>query len=274
MNNRFLTPDHSEDHSQTIQLLELSAIRCDCGTQIRAAINESTVAEYAEAMLAGATFPAITVFHDGSQYVLADGFHRMMATVRCGTLHISADVRPGTKADALKFALSANAVHGLKRSNADKRRSVELALAEWPKLSNREIARICAVHHDHVRDVRNHQLADSASSNLETRVGADGKERPVRRVRPSCIPAPNGAPAPDQNIPKPVEPSGPLGLKSEVKYHMELVRADAETILVRLEGNLIEPDDLKDCAVELKSAAKKVEALKRQLESVSSQNSN
>ena len=179
MNNRFLNPDISEGHSGKTQLLDLAVIRCDCGTQTRTAINQVTVEEYTQAMKEGAEFPPMVVFHDGSQYVLADGFHRFMAASRRGYSQFTVEIRRGTKSDALKFALQANATHGLKRTNADKRRSVELAVAEWPKLSNREIARICAVHHDMVGEVRADQLAESASSIPETRVGADGKQRPV-----------------------------------------------------------------------------------------------
>jgi hypothetical protein len=82
----------------------------------------------------------------------------------------------------LKFALAANAAHGLKRTNADKRRSVELALAEWPNLSSRELAKICAVSDMMVGEIRN-QLQESCSS---TRTGADGKEYkvPVKKQEP------------------------------------------------------------------------------------------
>ena len=61
---------------------------------------------------------------------------------------------------------------------------MELALAEWPKLSDREIARICAVSHIMVADVRPGQLEDSSSLQPATRIGKDGKERkmPVKAV--------------------------------------------------------------------------------------------
>jgi hypothetical protein len=59
---------------------------------------------------------------------------------------------------------------------------VALALAEFPKLSSRAVAKLCGVHHETVEAARPIQLADSASS---TRVGLDGKERPAaRRVAP------------------------------------------------------------------------------------------
>ncbi|HEU5125015.1 MAG TPA: ParB N-terminal domain-containing protein [Verrucomicrobiae bacterium] len=291
MNNRFLTPDHSEDHSQTIQLLELSAIRCDCGTQIRAALNENTVTEYAEAMLAGATFPAVIVFHDGSQYVLADGFHRLMANARRGTLHIRAEVRQGTKSDALKYALQANSKHGLKRTNADKRRSVKLAVTEWPSLSNREIARICAVHHDLVGEVRQDQLAESASSIPAIRVGADGRQR--RSVRNGTSTATtskncslkketglelrNGAESweslCDKTLKAQIETnndeleeilSRPLsGIQEAAAYHLNIARDDAELILAALRENTFDLQQLLAAVVELKLLMQVLEALAR-----------
>lgn len=170
----------------------LSEIVTDAGTQVRAELNESTVDEYSAQMLDGVKFPPVTVFHDGSRFILADGFHRVLAARRAEFLDILADVRIGGKPEALRFALAANVKHGLPRTNADKRRSVELALAMWPDLSSREIARACAVHHDLVERIRtkptDNQLADSASSTAPQaspvassepakRKGADGKSR-------------------------------------------------------------------------------------------------
>jgi hypothetical protein len=67
----------------------------------------------------------------------------------------------------------------LKRTNADKRRSVELALAEWPNVSDRQIAEICAVGYSLVAEVRQSQLPDSGSS-PQPRIGKDGnRQAPV-----------------------------------------------------------------------------------------------
>jgi len=64
--------------------------------------------------------------------------------------------------------------HGLRRTNADKRRAVEIALREFPNLSSAELARVCAVSHTLVDKVRP-QPATVAGS--EARLGADGKIR-------------------------------------------------------------------------------------------------
>lgn len=162
-------------------LLKLSEIVTTAGTQVRSCIDTSTVDDYATAMVEGAKFPPVAVFHDGSQYILADGFHRVMAATRNHFEEIEAQVQKGTKSDALKFALKANAEHGLPRTQKDKRRSVVLALAEWPKFSDREIARICAVGNALVGEVRRSEsMTQVFESNTCKRVGGDGKEYTVK----------------------------------------------------------------------------------------------
>lgn len=73
--------------------LKLSEIVTDAGTQVRAGLNEATVADYAEALAGGAKFPPVVVFHDGSRYVAADGFHRIHAASRTGATQIECDRR-------------------------------------------------------------------------------------------------------------------------------------------------------------------------------------
>lgn len=128
--------------------IEVAKVVTTGGTQSRVQLSEQAVADYAEAMKNGEALPPIVVFHDGSTYWLADGFHRVMAATRAGETWLAADVRKGTKRDAILHSVGANAAHGLPRTNADKRRAVEMLLSdeEWSQWSNREIARHCAVN--------------------------------------------------------------------------------------------------------------------------------
>lgn len=198
--------------------IQLSQIILDAGTQIRADINSETVAEYAEAMLDTArnNFPAVVVFRTGpDKFILADGFHRVAAAKKRGFKDILAKVHEGSRTDALKFALEANTGHGLRLTNADKHQSVELALAEWPTISNNEIARICAVSHTLVNKIRPAQVESASTSNTEKpnkkRVGKDGKEqsatkrKKIGNVPPAksghsteTTPADSPAPAPER----------------------------------------------------------------------------
>ena len=130
-------------------------IRRDSGTQPRAAMDENTVNEYAEAMDEKAVFPPVTVFFDG-EFWLADGFHRLAAAEKAGKLKFIIEVRHGSKRDAILYAVGANATHGLRRSNEDKRRSIRLLLEdeEWFKWSDNRIAKQCGVAHPTVSKLR------------------------------------------------------------------------------------------------------------------------
>ena len=140
----------------TIQTLLINEISVDPNLQSRVAINQNVVNDYAEAIQSTDTLPPLTVFHDGICYFLADGFHRLQAHKKLGRDRVSVEVMDGDRRDAFVFALSANAEHGLRRSHADKRRAVQMAL-EDPELgqcSNREIAKLCKVSHSFVNATR------------------------------------------------------------------------------------------------------------------------
>lgn len=139
-----------------IKPIDISLLRVNGGTQSRAEISRTVVADYAEAMGEGASFPPLVVFYDGAEYWLADGFHRYEAYSRAGIYEAIAEVRQGTQRDAVLFSVGANASHGLRRTNDDKRRAVMVLLndEEWSAWSDREIARRAAVHHDLVGRMR------------------------------------------------------------------------------------------------------------------------
>lgn len=161
--------------------VKMSAIHADELIMVRSVINQEVVEAYAEHMENGgfSEFPPIDVFDvKGDGYLLADGWHRFRAMEKCGFDTTDVIVHRGNRDDALLFAIKANKAHGLRRTNADKRKSVELACLRWPALSSRSLAELCGVHHDLVQDVRN--LADSGTSGKIT--GKDGKSYPAKRV--------------------------------------------------------------------------------------------
>lgn len=127
--------------------IEIALIRRDGGTQIRAAINQRKVNEYAEVLSGGGTLPPVDVFYDGTEYWLHDGFHRTQAHVWAGLKTIKAYIKPGTRRDAIFAATGANGTHGLERSDEDKRRAVWTLLSdeEWRQMADRRIA-----EHTHV----------------------------------------------------------------------------------------------------------------------------
>ena len=143
--------------------LKLDQIIIDQGTQIRVAIDQKTVTEYAEAIMHKEVLPPLTVFSDGIKYYLADGFHRYFAYKNTVTPEVEVEVQKGTLRNAIEYALSANSKHGLKRTNEDKRNAVIIALndIEWGMLSPREIAKLCGVSHTYVVTIKEKMDADA-----------------------------------------------------------------------------------------------------------------
>ncbi len=177
--------------------LSLESIRRDGGTQPRDSLNEDTVREYAERVEAGDAFPAVTVFFDGAEYWLADGFHRAAAFASVGKAEIEADVRQGTQRDAVLFSVGANAAHGLPRSNADKRRAVLVLLndPEWSRWSDREVAKRCNVSHTYVREVRRSDSILEAVDSMESRTFIHHKTGAPAQMDVSGLRARASAPA-------------------------------------------------------------------------------
>jgi hypothetical protein len=158
----------------------LKNIERDASIQCRAEIDVAVVNEYSDQMTKGAVFPPVELFGTAAKCWIGDGWHRVQAVESNRKDEIEATLHPGGRVDALRHALSANAAHGRRRSNADKRRCVEVALGEFPKLSSNAISKMCGVSDMLVASVRP-QLQESGSSDREMRVGADGKERPAHR---------------------------------------------------------------------------------------------
>ena len=174
--------------------IAIDLIRIDAGTQFRAAINQDRVTDYAELFDGANEWPfdsACEVYFDGVEYFLVDGFHRYFAAVRVKRSSLSCIVHSGTQRDAIKFALSANARHGLHRSNEDKRKAVAFVLAdrEWSKLSSRAIAEICGVGHVFVNNVRSESSVVHGVQDAEKVTGKDG--RSFNATKPKADPKPD-----------------------------------------------------------------------------------
>ena len=121
--------------------------------QTRAKNNDEVIKEYAEQMKDGVTFPNVKVFREKKNATpyLVDGFHRTAATILNGGETIEADIIYGDRAAALTYALKANAEHGLRRNNADKRHALEMAwndrgiLFKGKDPTSRQLAALCGV---------------------------------------------------------------------------------------------------------------------------------
>jgi hypothetical protein len=123
--------------------VRLDDVRFDGKTQHRAAVSQAVVNQYAALMASGIDFPPVTVWFDGHEYWLTDGFHRASAAQAIGWTSIRANVRYGTLHDAQWDSYAANSLHGLRRTHAEVERVIGLALkhSNSETLSNVQLAK-------------------------------------------------------------------------------------------------------------------------------------
>jgi hypothetical protein len=196
-----------------IQAIPIELIRLDGGTQIRDCKTMHTkIGEYATAMSEGSQFPPLVVFWDGTEYWLADGFHRLgaynivMQALELPGLDIECEVIGGSLREAIIYACGVNAAHGIQRTVPDKQNAVTTMLTN-PLVSinletgkpwnDSEIARRCAVGHDMVRR-RREAILRSAQDTAQTT-----QDRTVTRggttytMKTANIGSQTGVPKPD-----------------------------------------------------------------------------
>jgi hypothetical protein len=96
---------------------------------------------------------------------------------------ITAIVHQGGRKEALLHALGANTDHGLRRTNADKEKAVNIALKEpyTRGLSDNQIAEICKVSQPYVSKIR-HLLANNGYKLGRTRLTANGLKMNVTKI--------------------------------------------------------------------------------------------
>lgn len=168
---------------------ELKLELIDTSIQTRYRLDKATVKDYEEAMRSGAVFPPLVVFSEknSQRYVLADGHHRLAAAELLGKKALPCTINRGTKQDALHFALGANSDHGLRRSNADKRKCVLMAMncPAYDGWSLRKIADLCRVSRPLVSDIK--QEINEAAQETEEE-GGSSATKTRDRVRKTKVP--------------------------------------------------------------------------------------
>jgi hypothetical protein len=202
--------------------VSLASIVIDKRFQTRAATDQDAIADYTDAIRqkGGWPFPPIKVV---SQF-LVDGFHRVEAAKRVADdpetpaelrkslqsvpcERVAVDLTRDDVPDlALQHALAANHKHGLRRSNADKRHAVELALNRWPDMSDREIAKITGTSHPSVGRVRGELTLETLP--LESESASEPNHPGGPETIPSKLEAVSAPEDPGEveNLPPEVEP--------------------------------------------------------------------
>ena len=142
--------------------------------QSRAGINPKVVQDYVELVddndhiypfLDPIVVFEITDFHpEGAEDKLfvVDGFHRIRACDARDVQNLPCIIHKGTKRDAILYSVSANAYHGLKPSDADKRRAACTLLEdeEWRQWSDHQIAKRIGATHPFIAKVRKEMFPD------------------------------------------------------------------------------------------------------------------
>jgi hypothetical protein len=202
--------------------LPIASIRTDGGTQSRASLSTATIAEYAEAMTAGAMFPPVVVFYDGKTRWLADGFHRVNAHLKVDHTHIACEVRKGSQRDAILYSVAANAAHGLRRTTADKRHAISLLLsdAKFSRKSDRAIGELCGVDHKTVTKRREEISGGEIPQLPTTREGRDGKQQPASKPTPKTKPTELASVTPALPAALPVASLAEAALAEDLERHM------------------------------------------------------
>lgn len=235
----------------TRQLAALDQIRLDGGTQPREAIDEALVAEYAERMVCddrgfvvdpeGVDWHKLVVFEDDDgELWLADGFHRTHAAKMAGVEKFQADFRDGSQRDAIEHSFGVNANHGKRRTNADKRRVVERALADqlWVTWADARLARLCKVSRTFVTRVRQ-ELEDSGDLEFQEVVyRADGQPQHRETRASAASSSSEGARVVTSSPPK--SPGTP---------NTRRPRADRSRQIERIGFDDLEPITAADCVI-------------------------
>jgi len=179
-NTAAATDDAVADASEVKkERLRISLIRLDAGTQPREKVDPEVVEDYAEVMSSRVKLPPVVVYFDGTDYFLADGFHRVQAHLRLEQEEVDAEVRNGTREDACWFGFGANREHGLRRSRADTERAIRQAILHprSENLSHIQLAKHVGVSDKTVAKYREELIPSSESSKITKReVSRNGKK--------------------------------------------------------------------------------------------------
>lgn len=199
-----------------IKQVPLSDLKFDVRLQCRATMDQSVIEDYRDIFLTAKhnvwpfKEPMEAVEVGGVLYV-TNGFTRGNAAMSAGRKLVNVNVIKGDWEVAVRLACKANATQGQRRTNADKKRAVLIALRELASLSVQQIADACEVSRAFVSSVRaKEHIAPPAVVS-----GADGKQYPAAIEQPkqgsvipdpeppapAPVPAPKPKPKPEEHVP-------------------------------------------------------------------------
>jgi ParB-like chromosome segregation protein Spo0J len=165
--------------------------------------------------------PIVVSRADGS---VVDGLHRVHAALGVGLAHLPCVFFTGDEGEAYAEFVRLNTAHGLPLSLAERESAAGRILASHPEWSDRRIAATCALAPGTVGRLR---CATGPDGQLATRVGRDGRRRPVdhRALRQRIADALRAQPGASLRRVAALVGTSPATVRS---VRAELVRAEGE----------------------------------------------
>lgn len=189
-----------------VESIPVDAIRLDGNTQSRVRVDPEVVADYAEKIRSGTKFPAVDVYHDGSDYWLADGFHRTLAAISANKKSTKVNVHSGTVKDAILHSAGSNPSHGLRRTAGDKRHAVKMLLdaGHWADKSVNWLSRACHVSFALAKSVHDEWYDSQVTEKPTVRETSNGGKMDTSSIGRSRNTPP---PEPSENPTRPPQPT-------------------------------------------------------------------
>jgi ParB-like chromosome segregation protein Spo0J len=156
---------------QSVVMVLISSLQCSDSPRLSGE-NVDHIRALAES---GVAFPPITVNRCTMRVI--DGMHRLRATTLRGQDKIAVRFFEGEDRDAFVFAVEANIKHGLPLSLTDRTAAAIRIINSHPEWSDRAIASSTGLAATTVGQIRRRSTAHNAQ--LNTRVGRDGRIRPL-----------------------------------------------------------------------------------------------
>jgi ParB-like chromosome segregation protein Spo0J len=131
--------------------------------------------EHIRRLAAGdAQLPPIIVHRTTMRII--DGMHRLQAAVARGNATIDVRFFDGSDVDCFVLAVKSNVAHGLPLSRTDRTAAAKRIIKEHPTWSDRRIASVSGLSAGTVRMLRRES---SSAEVVTTRIGRDGRQRPL-----------------------------------------------------------------------------------------------
>jgi hypothetical protein len=115
----------------------------DSKVQVRHSEHRATVDRYKESL---DSLPPVVAYETPEGLLLSDGFHRIKAHTRSGRSTIAAHIRPGTREDALEYAVTGNCRHGAALTPDERDAGIRRLHRLHPDWAGVQIAEKMSVH--------------------------------------------------------------------------------------------------------------------------------